>query len=188
VWTFFKKFMYSPTSVGSVVPSSRYLVSTMVSWVDWQHVNRVAELGAGTGVITHSINEFRHPGSHFYCFERDQCMRADLEQRFQNVEFHQDAFSLRDIVTPGNGLDCVISGLPFANFRPAEREQLLNDVYACLNPGGIFLAFQYSRVLQPYLVAVYGKFESRLVWANFPPAFVFLCQKEAVPPKSATPR
>lgn len=183
VWTFFKNFVCSPASVGSVVPSSRYLVSAMVSLVEWQHVKHVAELGAGTGVITRSIDESRMPDSRFYCFERDEGMRLDLAQKFRNIDFYQDAFMLRNIIKPckGQGLDCVISGLPFANFRPSEREQILRDVYDCLNPGGTFLAFQYSRVLQPYLVAAYGKFESRLVWANIPPAFVFLCQKDKPP-------
>lgn len=180
MWHFFRKFMASPASVGSVMPSSRHLVSAMVSRVDWSQVNRVAELGAGTGVITRAVDEARLPGSRFSCFERDTNMRSELKQRFKNIAFYDDAFALRDTAGPvdGEGLDCVISGLPFANFDPPAREQLLRDVYACLNPGGVFLAFQYSRVLKPCLISVYGKYESRLVWANLPPAFVFCCRKE----------
>lgn len=182
MWQLFRKFMSSPASVGSVMPSSRHLVSAMVSRVDWPQVSRVAELGAGTGVITQAVNEARRPDSRFSCFERDTSMREALKQRFRDIDFHDDAFALCNTVAPayGEGLDCVISGLPFANFSPWERERLLRDVYTCLNPGGVFLAFQYSRVLQPCLASVYGKYESRLVWANMPPALVFYCRKELV--------
>mgnify|MGYP006433649005 CR=1 FL=1 len=162
------------------MPSSRYLVSAMISGVDWTTTKAVAELGAGTGVITRAIEESRLPGSRFYCFERDDDMRAELQRQYRDVELCSDALLLLETLglDETRGLDCVISGLPFANFRRPVRDTLLKDIYASLNPGGVFLAFQYSRVLQPWLVSVYGELESQRVWANIPPAFVYLCRKE----------
>ena len=162
------------------MPSSRYLVSAMISGVDWATTTSVAELGAGTGAITRAIEKSRLPGSRFYCFERDEDMRAELQRHYRDVEFYSDACLLLETLRldETRGLDCVISGLPFANFSRPVRDTLLKDIYASLNPGGVFLAFQYSRVLQPWLVSVYGELESRLVWANIPPAFVYLCRKE----------
>ena len=49
---FFKRFIAKPGQIGSVMPSSRYLVKNMLSHTDWSKINNVAELGAGTGVVT----------------------------------------------------------------------------------------------------------------------------------------
>lgn len=180
MWTLFRNFVSSPGSVGSVMPSSRYLVAAMISRVDWANTDSVVELGAGTGVITRAIEKSRSQGSRFSCFERDDDMRSELQKHYRGVDFYPDAFLLRESLGLNEtcGLDCVISGLPFANFHRHAREKLLRDIYASLNPGGVFLAFQYSRILHPWLVSAYGELESQRVWANIPPAFVYFCRKE----------
>ncbi|MFN2409350.1 MAG: class I SAM-dependent methyltransferase [Halomonas sp.] len=179
-WLFLRHFMRSPVSIGSVMPSSRYLVAAMVHRVDWQQANVVIELGAGTGVITQEINDLRRRDSMFLSFEYEDSMRADLTQRFPDVGFYKDAFLLKEKMADlprGEGADCIISGLPFANFSPLQRDQLLADIHQVLNPGGLFVAFQYTRQLQPFLFSSFDEFNSQKVWANFPPAFVYLCRK-----------
>ena len=44
-WMFLKSFISSPIGVGSVMPSSRYLVNAMMAGIDWDQVTSVAELG-----------------------------------------------------------------------------------------------------------------------------------------------
>lgn len=180
-WLFLRRFLNCPTAVGSVIPSSRFLVRSMVAGIDWKRVNAVAELGAGTGVITDAVDRSRKDSARFLSFECDQNMRDALDQRYPAVEFYDDAFRLRPALQDQelNGLDCVISGLPLFNFPDRQRRQLLTDIHQLLNPGGVFVAFQYTRVLKPFLVSMYDEMESRFVWANLPPAFVYLCKKPA---------
>ncbi|WP_150910597.1 class I SAM-dependent methyltransferase [Marinobacter halotolerans] len=178
-WLFLRRFVNCPLAVGSVLPSSRYLVRSMVAGIDWPRVETVAELGAGTGVITDAIDHSRHPDSRFLSFECDDNMRHALADRYPSVNFCQDAFRLRTELRERQlqGLDCVVSGLPLFNFPDRERRLLLTDIHELLNPGGVFVAFQYTRVLKPFLVSMYDEMETYFVWANLPPAFVYLCKK-----------
>lgn len=49
---FVQQFIRNPRKVGSITPSSIALCETMASAANWQDVRRVAELGAGDGVLT----------------------------------------------------------------------------------------------------------------------------------------
>ncbi|RUR28670.1 methyltransferase domain-containing protein [Vreelandella andesensis] len=180
-WLFLKHFLRSPIAIGSVMPSSRHLAAAMVRCVEWEKTRVIVELGAGTGVITQEINALRHKDSSFLSFEYENLLRENLTQRYPNINFYKDAFRLKDYVAVqqkgGTRADCIISGLPFANFSQQQRDNLLSDIYDVLNPGGLFVAFQYTRQLQPFLVSSYDKLNCHKVWANLPPAYVYLCRK-----------
>lgn len=177
-WVFLKSFLSSPKAVGSVVPSSRYLVNVIVSGIDWSTLGSVAELGAGTGVVTEAIDRQRSRDSEFLVFECDRDMRAALETRYNSVAVHDDAFDLRTVMESRglSGLDCIVSGLPFVNFSQADRTFLLKEFHDLLNPGGIFVALQFSRNIRRDLKSLYDDMVMTHVWANVPPAFVYHCR------------
>lgn len=176
---FLKRFILSPQKIGSIVPSSPALVNAMLEGIAWDKVGTVAELGAGTGVITTRINELRSSDSRFLCFENDPDMHRALRENFTDVILEKDAFRLTKVLehNHASGLDCLVSGLPLLNFSRTDRFRLLSEIHDVLNPGGLFVAFQYTRQLQTFLVSRYDQTECHYVWANFPPAFVFLCRK-----------
>lgn len=172
-------FVRSPSSVGSIAPSSRHLVASMMAAIDWNETRTIAELGAGTGVMTAAIDRLRRRDSQFYCFEKDIAMRDELAAKYPDATFRSDAFTLEDTLASLNvrGLDCVVSGLPFANFGPKRSRQLLDGIHSVLNPGGLFVAFQYSWQLHRYLKKEYDAYRCRVVWLNVPPALVYVCRK-----------
>lgn len=178
-WMFLSRFIRSPRSVGSVLPSSRFLVNAMLANIDWRHLASVAELGAGTGVMTEAIQNRRDKKSAFICFESDNVMRAALEQRYESLDSHDNAFELRAAIRSRGltGLDCVVSSLPFTNFSHEDRNYLLAEIHELLNPGGLFVAFQYTRQLQPCLVSIFGEMDTVYIWANMPPAFVYFYRR-----------
>ncbi|MCK8302754.1 methyltransferase, partial [Erwinia amylovora] len=49
------EFIAEPRNTGTVAPSSRSLCETKTDAVDWQHCLRVAEVGAGEGVLTRPV-------------------------------------------------------------------------------------------------------------------------------------
>ena len=176
---FLKRFLDSPQAIGSIMPSSPALVRVMLADVDWSRVITVAELGGGTGVISSRINTLRCAESHFLCFENEPDMHLQLSRKLNDVLFERDAFNIRQALEKHqlSGLDCVVSGLPLVNFPREKRHQLLQDIYEVLNPGGMFVAFQYTRQLQSSLTSIYDRTDRQYVWANLPPAFVFVCRK-----------
>ncbi|WP_022728852.1 class I SAM-dependent methyltransferase [Fodinicurvata sediminis] len=180
-WVFLKSFITSPKAVGSVVPSSRYLVNVIVSGIDWSSLGSIAELGAGTGVVTKAIDRQRSPDSEFLVFECDAYMRAALERRYDSVAVHDDAFDLRKVMESRglSGLDCIVSGVPFVNFSQEDRTFLLQEIHDLLNPGGIFVALQFSRNIRSYLKSMYAEMNTTHVWANVPPAYVYHCRRDS---------
>lgn len=177
---FLKKFLNSPSTIGSVVPSSPVLVASMMAPVDWHQARVIVELGAGTGVVTRAINKRREADSIFLSFEKDEQMSQDLQKRFPDVHHASDAFHLQEeLLKLGvTHADCILSCLPFANFNRFERTRLLDIIYNALRPGGRFIAFQYSLQLQDQLESVYEEVDNRFVMMNFPPAFVYVCRKQ----------
>ena len=177
---FLKRFLNSPSSIGSIAPSSAALVASMMAPIDWRDTQTIVELGAGTGVITQAINDSRSDESVFISFENDDQMHAELKLRFPDVMIGHDAFRLSGILQQHghDQVDCVVSGLPFANFDRYQQFGLITTIHEVLRPGGLFIAFQYSLQLQGYLRSVFADVDSRFVVRNIPPAFVYVCSKQ----------
>ncbi len=166
---FLRKFMGSPKEIGSVIPSSRYLSGSMVRAVPWHSVRKVAELGAGTGVITEAIARHAAPDARVYVFEKDSGMRRKLRMDYPEFIHAANAVHL-DLILGSDGqsqgqLDCILSGLPFYNFPQAFRNSWL------------FVAFQYSLQMKKQLSKHFVIEQIKFVPLNFPPAFVYICRK-----------
>ncbi|WP_431090620.1 class I SAM-dependent methyltransferase [Paenibacillus sp. 8b26] len=178
-YLFLFKFLRFPRQIGSVTPSSKTLAKKMVSAISWDKVRHVVELGAGTGVITHFIHEAVDSSGKVFVFEKDPTLRHSLKEQFPEYSFFVDATQL-DVNLRSMGveeIDCVISGLPFANFSQQLRDGIIEQVFQTLKPGGLFVAFQYSLQMKKHLEQHFKIVHIYYVIANFPPAFVYVCQK-----------
>ena len=177
---YLRRFVAAPARIGSVAPSSQSLARAMVRGIDWDATGVVAELGAGTGVFTQAVVGALAPGARFLVFEAEPALRRDLLRRFPALELHEDAATLGTTLAAGglDGADCIISGLPFANFRPLVRQTLLRVIFGALRPGGVFVGFQYSTQLRRELRACFGAVETEVVLRNVPPAVVYRCRRQ----------
>ncbi|MBP1931206.1 class I SAM-dependent methyltransferase [Ammoniphilus resinae] len=177
--TFFYKFLKSPKRVGSVTPSSIFLANAMLKNVDWENTQSIVELGAGTGAFTRLIQQNKKSSTNGIIYEQDTEMRLRLERLFPEMSFHSSAENLfEDIRDLGlEQVDCILSGLPFANFSQTLRDRIIDAVVQSLRPGGTFIAFQYSRQMLPQLEKHFSDIDVSFVPLNIPPAFVYLCTK-----------
>jgi phospholipid N-methyltransferase len=173
------KFLRSPRTVGSIMPSSRQLARRMLAPIDWTTATAVAELGAGTGVFTRMIRERKRPGCTALILEKDDGMRRQLAARYPELHVGGDARELTRIMERCGirQLDAVVCGLPFANFPQDLRDAIMDQVEAALKPGGVFVCFQYSLQMRKQLAARFGRVEIRFVPLNVPFAFVYVCRK-----------
>ncbi|WP_139997423.1 class I SAM-dependent methyltransferase [Paenibacillus paridis] len=176
---FLQSFIQQPKQVGSIVPSSRFLAGKMVNAISWDKVRTVAELGSGTGAITCAIAKHSPKNTKVFLFEMDETMRRNLEKNYPHFNCHSNACQLVEIIHREGirQLDCIISGLPFFNFKQDIRETLLDQVYQALKPGGLFVAFQYSLQMKKSLSEKFVVESIGLVPFNVPPAFVYTCRK-----------
>lgn len=182
-------FVRRPWRTGTLIPSSRALAELMIEDMDLAGADTVVELGAGTGPFTRLIAEHVKPEALVLVFEIDPELARQLQPRVPRVRVVNDSAEhmhghLR--AAGREAADAILSGLPWANFSRELQETLLSAVVAGLRPGGRFATFAYvpaaqlpaGRRFRALLEARFARVEiSRLVYWNFPPAFVYRCQK-----------
>lgn len=168
--TFMKQFVRSPLDVGAIWPSSRKLCANMMAGVDLQQVTHVAELGAGTGVLTRHLLQALPAHSMLDVYEIDPTFITML----QTIQDPRLAIFMQPAEYLDKAYDVIFSGLPLLAFTPAQRQALLVRIKSALRPGGHFVQFQYTAQLEREL-SHHFEWQRRRVWLNVPPAWVYQC-------------
>lgn len=173
---FFKKFILNPKNIGSVTPSSRFLANRMVAAAMWEQTDNIVEIGSGTGAITRAIANKLKPGTKVILFEKDEEMGQRLQRDFPQFIRESNALKLVSQLKKHNiqEVDYIFSGLPFFNFSPVMRNQLIQQCKEALKPGGKLIAFQYSLQMKKLLSEHFEIESISLVPLNIPPR-VCLC-------------
>lgn len=176
---FLSKFITEPKKIGSITPSSSFLTRKMLAKLPWDGIEAVIELGAGTGVFTNFIAKNKKESCQVLVIEQDVEMRETLQSTYPTFFYGSKAekldWFLRNFDLPK--ADCIISGLPFAIFSEQMRNDVMLAVSQSLQPGGIFVAFQYSLQMRKLLKKYFCEVKIGFVPFNMPPAFVYYCKK-----------
>jgi phosphatidylethanolamine/phosphatidyl-N-methylethanolamine N-methyltransferase len=177
---FLRAVLARPKSVGAIMPSSRSLARAIAARLDPAAQGPVLELGPGTGVITEAILKRGIAPERLTLVEYDTDMAAHLARRFAAVRVIQgDAFDLPRTLGPlaAHAYSGIVSGLPLLNFPPAHRRAYVEGVCRLLAPGAPFLQFSYGVNAPVVAPPGFGVTRAALVWANLPPARVWLYRK-----------
>src|SRR5258708_40171415 len=65
-------FFKSPAMLGSLIPSSRFLVNDVLNQVDWEKARVIVEYGPGVGTITQEILERMLPDAVLLALELNE--------------------------------------------------------------------------------------------------------------------
>jgi len=187
---FLRAFAQRPFATGAIAPSSRHLAAEMVGEMGLRHAKTVVEIGPGTGALTRAILEEISPETLLLAVELNPDFAAHLQATLPaRVKVVNGSGEHLDEYLRASGratADCVVCGLPWANFGRDLQRRLLEGVLKGLRPGGCFSTFTYMHAITlPYgrrfarmLRASFTSVErSPLVWRNLPPAFVYHCRK-----------
>ncbi|MDP8922734.1 MAG: methyltransferase domain-containing protein [Chloroflexota bacterium] len=181
---FLGEFVRNPRELGSVTPSSRFLTRAVVGAIDFGRAKRVIELGPGTGVFTRALLERLTPDGELLALDTNQefveLLRREIPDR-RLVVVCDSAERLADIVAERgwDGADVVVSGIPYSLLPRRVTASILRAAARTLRPGGLFVGYQYSPYLRPFLKAVFGNVAYRFVLRNVPPAFVYTSRRRA---------
>lgn len=175
---FLRKFLVSPSKIGSVTPSSKFLTKKMLGKIPWSSLESIVELGAGTGVFTEYIAQHKNKNCKAIIFEQDTMMRNHLEKQFPELFFAAQAENLNYILKKFDlsQVDCIISGLPFALLSNELCRRIIHEADIALKENGEFIAFQYSLQMYPMFRHQFSKVDLGFELRNFPPAFIYYCQ------------
>lgn len=166
--------------LGSVVPSSHFLVNDMMDQVDWDRATVFVEYGPGVGTFTREILRRMRPDAILVAIELNSNFVEYLADHIHDSRFrivHGSAERVRGILSERElgQADCIISGLPYLNMSDSLRREILEESRLALKPGGSMLLFQYTRALLPYLKSSFSSVKLNFQPFNVLPALIFHC-------------
>lgn len=177
---FLNKFFTEPLMIGSITPSSSFLAKKMLESLPWEELDVIVELGAGTGIFTDYIARYKKPSCRVLVIEQDAQMREALRRRHPDFFYGSRAERTHWFLEKYNlpPADCIISGLPFANFSDMLRADILLSIDQSLKTNGQLVAFQYSLQMKSLFKKHFPQVSVGFELLNFPPAFIYRCRKE----------
>src|ERR1700722_17306137 len=181
---FARNFFRHPRMLGSIVPSSRFLIKQLLEPINWGRARVIVEYGPGVGGITAEVLRHMRADATLVAIEMNPDFvrylgEAITDKRLRVVQ--GSAADVDDILRRFGFLraDYIISGIPFSTIAAPVREQILRKTHDALEPGGAFLVYQFStRVLQG-LKRVFGYVGRKFQPLNVLPAHLFICQPTA---------
>jgi phospholipid N-methyltransferase len=166
--------------LGSIVPSSRFLVKDIMAQVDWNRARVVVEFGPGIGTITRqALKRMRHDAV-LVAIELNEDFAHYLSATICDPRLrvvHGSAAHVRRILAE-QGLapaDYIISSLPYSLLPENLRREIVSESRHALKAQGSLLVFQYSRMLLPYLESSFGSVKLGFQLFNLLPAMIFHC-------------
>ncbi|MGH9319641.1 MAG: class I SAM-dependent methyltransferase [Vicinamibacteria bacterium] len=183
---FLKEFVSKPQEIGAIAPSSPALAREVVRSVDWERVGIVVEYGPGMGAVTAEILT-KTKGKDFFAIEVNEAYADRFTRNFPHVRLYRDSAVNVPSIAAAHGVDhvdCVVSGLPWANFSESIQDELLDAMFEVLVENGQFTTFAYMhglalpagrRFRDKLLSRFRGVERSPVVWRNTPPAVVYHC-------------
>lgn len=180
---FARNFFKNPRMLGSVIPSSKYLISQLLRDVDWQRARVIVELGPGVGTISREILKRMRPDAVLVVFEINDDFVKHLRQNFHDPRLrvqHRSGAEVNEALRElGLGkADYAIAGIPFSIMTDADRMGVLRNCKEALVPGGAMLVYQFSSKVRIDLEKLYGRVHRLFEPRNILPAHVFHCVKE----------
>jgi phospholipid N-methyltransferase len=177
---FARNFLKHPRMLGSVIPSSRFLINNLLKQVNWNRARVIVEYGPGVGTITTEILKRLHRDGKLIVFETNGDFVEYLRTSIRDPRIHIVHGSAERVEeTVGElglkGADYIISGIPFSVMPPQVRENILRATQAVLQPRGKFLVFQFSPAVSPHLNEIFSEVKKGFQPLNILPAWLFFC-------------
>ena len=177
---FARNFFKYPFMLGSVIPSSPFLVKDLMSQVDWDRARVLVEYGPGVGTFTREILRRMRPDAILVAIELNTDFVEYLSDRVRDPRFRVvqgSAARVRSILAEQNlaAADYIISGLPYLNMTDSLRREILQESRLALKAEGSMLLFQYTRTLLPYLESSFSSVKLNFQLFNILPALIFHC-------------
>jgi len=179
---FGRNFVKHPRMLGSLIPSSRFLVDRVLRQVDWGRAGTIVEYGPGVGTITGEILRRLRPDGSLVTIEMNRDFVHYLRRTVHDGRLHVAEGSAADVETiladrQLGDADYVISGIPYSTMPAEVRERILRATHDVLHPHGAFLVYQFTRAVLPYLRTTFPLVHQEFEPRNIMPARLFFCRR-----------
>ena len=180
VGLFARNFFKYPSMLGSIVPSSRFLVKDLMSEIDWDRARVLVEFGPGVGTITREVLKRMRPDAVLVVIELNEEFVQYLGATIRDPRLrivHGSAAHVRRILAEQRlaPADCIISGLPYSLLPEELRKEIVAESRQALKAEGSLLVFQFSPSVLPYLKSSFSSVKLGFQLLNILPARIFHC-------------
>jgi len=181
---FASNFLRHPYMLGSIIPSSRYLVDQVLAPIDWSRARVIVEYGPGVGTLTSEILKRMHADARLVVIETNRDFVRFLEKSLTDPRLHVAHTSAADVhlVLQRLGLPAagyIISGIPLGSMPEPLRADIVAKSRDALGPDGKFLVYQFTSRALPVLLRTFRYVRRSFERRNLPPAQLFVCANEA---------
>jgi phosphatidylethanolamine/phosphatidyl-N-methylethanolamine N-methyltransferase len=183
-------------TTASVAPSSPQLVSAMVEHVPDVAAPVVVEFGAGTGAMTRALLEQLPADGKLFVFEINPRFVKHLKEKFHDPRITLINASVENVDSELRSrgvqrVDAVVSSLGLSFMSPQMRSTIFDRLMPFVYEKTVLTQYQYLVAMQvsegrlrrmdvrPLLGKYFRSIQSKIVWFNLPPAYVFTCRLKA---------
>lgn len=166
--------------LGSIVPSSRFLVNAVLASVDWSRARVIVEYGPGVGTFTAEILQRMRSDATLVVIETNRDFVKLLGQEISDhrlVVAHDSAENVQEILerrgTPR--ADYIVSGIPLGSMPKWLQSAIATASQEALDARGEFLVYQFTSRVLPVLRGTFRSVRRGFELRNFPPAQFFVC-------------
>lgn len=177
---FARNFFKHPRMLGSIIPSSSFLVRRLLDQIDWQRARVVVEYGPGVGTITREILVRLPPESSLLALETNPEFVDFLAESLPDPRLQVVGGSAETIQAELDRLelpaaDYIVAGIPFSTMPPTSRLRILEDSRAALAEDGAMLIYQFSPRVRSDLRRLFSRVEYGFEPLNILPAHLYRC-------------
>lgn len=185
-------------TVAAVAPSSIHLAAAMVEPLPLSQARVAVELGAGTGSMTRALLQELPKRATLIVFEINTRFFDYLKTRFsdprlvlinENVERIEEELRQRNF----DHVDVIVSSLGLGFMSEGQRRKIFDGLMPFVGSQTVLTQYQYIHSMQfangrlrrlslrPLLNRYFSSVESKIVWRNVPPAYVYTCHPHVHP-------
>jgi phospholipid N-methyltransferase len=177
---FASNFLRHPNMLGSIIPSSRFLVNQVLAPIDWERTRVIVEYGPGVGTFTAEILRRMKSDAQLLALETNRDFVEHLRRTLPDPRLHVVHDSAAGVQTVLRRLALaapryIISGIPLGSMPDPVRADIALKSRAALEPGGAFLVYQFTARALPVLQRTFGEVQRSFERRNLPPAQLFVC-------------
>jgi Phospholipid N-methyltransferase len=180
---FFEGFVRNPVMVGSIVPSSRFVINRMLAPVDWDNCKLFVEYGPGVGTFCRPVLDRMRRDATLLVIDTNPQFIDYLRRTITDSRFVAVSGSAADVemIVKAHGheqADYVLSGLPFSTLPDGVGPAIAAATHRVIRKGGAFLVYQFTPRALTYMAKHFARIDNALEVINVPPCFLWWAWKD----------
>jgi phospholipid N-methyltransferase len=179
---FIKESLKNLKEVGTIFPSSEFVVEKMVSPINFEKKLTILELGSGNGVITKKLLEKMNCDSQLVCFEINKKFYQELNKinNERMILINKSAEKMKSYLNEFDieKVDYIVSSLPLVSLSKETTNKILSDSVEILGKSGKLIQLQYTKLSDKKLKSYYNQIDIQFTLKNYFPAFIYTCYNQ----------